>query len=172
MMYPAELDAEAIFATLAEHKVEYVVIGGFAGVLHGSARATEGVDITPATTTGNLERLAEALKAMDAELLVPDGDTTVPWPWSADSLTNFTTVTTRTRHGDLDIAFRPDGPGGRDFDYDRLAQAALVITLNVDVPVASLEDVIASKRASDRPKDHEAIRTLQALLDRLRSLGM
>lgn len=168
-MNPVELDAEAILAVLVEHQVEFVVIGGYAAVLHGLPRATEDIDVTPSTARENLERLADALSALDARVLAPGADRPVDWPWSAASLGAFTTVTTRTAHGDLDISFRPDAPGGGHYDYARLAESAVVVELSVEVPVASLEDVIASKAAADRPKDREAMRMLQALLDRLRS---
>jgi len=45
MSGPVELDAERIFETLTRHRVRYVVIGGYAAVLYGLARATEDVDV-------------------------------------------------------------------------------------------------------------------------------
>lgn len=169
-MAPVELDAEAICEVLNRHGVQYVVIGGYAAVLYGLPRATEDLDVTPAATDDNLVRLAAALTELDAKLLAPGADSPLEgWTWTDGSLRNFTTVTTRTKHGDLDIAFRPDGPGGSSYDYERLARSAIVLELAVDVPVADLDDVIASKVASDRPKDREALRPLQALRDRLRS---
>lgn len=164
-MKPVDLDAEAILAVLLRHDVRFVVIGGYAAVLHGLPRATEDIDITPSTDDENLQRLAAALDELEARLLAPGAEELLDWPWSAESLRAFTTVTTRTRHGDLDIAFRPDAPGGGTFDLDHLERRAELVDLGIEVPVASLEDVIASKRAADRPKDHEAMRMLTALLD-------
>jgi hypothetical protein len=40
--------------------VAFVVIGGFAAVLHGSTLTTDDLDITPAATADNLERLSAA----------------------------------------------------------------------------------------------------------------
>ena len=168
-MRPVELDAERIFETLSRHEVRYVVIGGYAGVLYGLARATEDVDITPATDRPNLERLAAALEELDARLRPPGADTPIAWPWNADSFHQFTTLTTRTDAGDLDICLRPDAPGGRSFDFDALAKNAVVIALPLEVPLAALEDVIASKEASNREKDKAALGELRDLLAVLRS---
>lgn len=164
MRGPSELDAERIFEVLARHHVAYVVIGGFAAVLHGLARATEDVDITPSAQGDNLQRLALALRELDARLLAPDVEEPLPMAWSAESFTSFTTLTTRTAAGDLDICLRPDRPGGRIYAYEDLAKGALVIDLAVPVPVAALEDVIASKEASNRDKDRRALPELRDLL--------
>lgn len=166
-----ELDGERIFETLSRHGVRYVVIGGYAGVLYGLARATEDIDITPATDRDNLQRLAAALTELDAQLKPPGSTETIAWPWSADSFAQFTTITTRTSAGDLDICLRPDAPGGRAFDYDSLAPNAVVIGLPLEVPLAALEDIIASKEACDREKDKATLGELRDLLARLRSRG-
>lgn len=170
MREPAELDAEAILTTLNAHGVRYVVVGGFAALLHGGAHVTFDVDVTPATTPDNLDRLCAALQALDAKLWPPGASAPLDWPWHRDSFASFTTVGTRTTHGDLDIVLRPDAPGGRSFDYDDLASAAMVIELpGLDVPVADLDHVIASKEAAGRDKDAVSLPMLRALRDERRS---
>lgn len=161
------LDALRIVQVLNRHGVDYVVIGGYAAVLYGSPRATEDLNITPGTDVENLRRLASALIELGAELLPPDSEP-IPWDWSAESLRRFTTVTTRTSAGDLDLAFSPDAPDGGHFDYARLARRAVVVSLPPDVPVADLHDVIASKQASGRPKDQATLPELRDLLARHR----
>ena len=170
MMDPVELDGERIFETLGRHGVRYVVIGGYAAVLYGLARATEDVDITPATDRDNLKRLAAALTELNAQLKPPGAAETIAWPWSGDSFAQFTTITTRTSAGDLDICLRPDAPGGRAFDYETLAVNAVVIELPLEVPLAALEDIIASKEASNREKDRATLGELRDLLAKLRSM--
>lgn len=171
MMDPVELDAERIFETLARHGVRYVVIGGYAGVLYGLPRATEDVDITPAPERENLGRLAAALDELGAKLKPPGATEPIAWPWSPDSFGQFTTLTTRTTAGDLDICLRPDAPGGKTFTFEQLAANAVVIELPLEVPLAALEDVIASKEASNRDKDHVTLGELRDLLAMRRSRG-
>lgn len=168
MRQPVELDVDRILGVLNHHKVRFVVIGGFAGILHGLARATDDLDVTPATDEANLERLAASLAELEAALLVPGAEEPIDWPWSAQAFASFTTLTTRTAAGDLDICLRPDAPGGRTFRYEDLARNAVVISLPPDVAVAALEDVIASKEAANRPRDHAALPELRDLLALLR----
>ena len=67
-----------------------------------------------------------------------------------------------TRHGPLDITYRPDGTDG----YPDLARGVVVVSLlDVGVPVAALRDVIRSKEAAGRAKD---LATLPALIEHLR----
>ena len=79
-----EFDGNAILAVLARHEVACVVIGNYAGLLRGVDLATEDVDITPATTAENLERLAGALAELDAAIRVP-GELPLPCPPTAGS---------------------------------------------------------------------------------------
>jgi hypothetical protein len=74
-------------------------------------------------------------------------------------------MTLITEHGPLDLCFIPDGfPEG----YATLSEHASVVEIAaVDVPVASLEDVVTSKRAAGRPKDIVALPSLEARLRRL-----
>ena len=59
-----EFEPELLLAALVEAGVEFVLVGGYAAVLHGASRPTEDVDITPATTFDNLTKLAGALEEL------------------------------------------------------------------------------------------------------------
>jgi hypothetical protein len=50
---------------LADSRVEFVVVGGFAGVLHGSALVTRDLDICAVLTPDNIELLRETLKDLN-----------------------------------------------------------------------------------------------------------
>lgn len=155
--------------TLARHDVRYVVVGMLAGTLHGSPLRTGDADICPATDADNLKRLADALTEMEPRIrgqvdpLDPLGEALFPCDASRLAAVEGSLLLS-TRYGDLDLVFRPDGTGG----YDDLARRVVRYDLGggVIAPVASLEDVIRSKAAADRPKDREALPTLRALLER------
>lgn len=172
---PVSLDDKRIVATLNRHGVRYVVIGGYGAVLHGSVLSTNDIDITPDTAADNLTRLAGALMDLAARLRVHGSPDPVEMPLDADTFRGFTTMTLRTDAGDLDVALRPDAPpstaGGpvTHFDYDRLARDALVIEMDEPVPVASLDDIIASKEAAGRQKDLERLPELYRLRDALQT---
>lgn len=68
---PEALDAQRILEELARHEVNFVLVGGMAAQTHGNTRMTNDVDLIPAPDTHNLERLTEALRALDARVLNP-----------------------------------------------------------------------------------------------------
>jgi len=160
-----QFQPEEIFRVLDHHQVEYVVIGGVAATLHGSNLRTGDVDICPARDEANLARLARALQEIDARIRtsgVPEG---LPFSYDAGFLARVDLLNLVTRYGDFDISFIPAGTGG----YEDLKRGVVRIDLDpVIVPVASLEDVIRSKKAAGRPKDLQQIPTLEMLLEELR----
>lgn len=157
----ATFDPEAILRVLHDEGVELVVVGGMAAVLHGSAHVTTDIDITPRTTSGNLERLSTALRELGARIRVagiPDG---LEFDHDGASLARAATWNLTTVYGDLDITCRPDGTEG----WEDLHRAAVVVTLHgVPTSVAALADVVRSKEAADRPKDRIALPGLRRLL--------
>lgn len=171
---PPPLDAEVLLRALDTQKVSYVVIGGLAGVIYGSAVPTEDLDITPEASRGNLGRLAEALTGLGAKLWV-DGQA-LDWPLDERSFDGFTAMTFTTPHGKLDVVLRPDAPKPqRYFDFETLDRNATdQRAFGLRVRVASLDDVMASKAAAGRPKDIDGLRGLEQLrrrLERNRDLG-
>jgi hypothetical protein len=166
---PPELDDDhvaAICRVLAEHEVAFVVIGGIAARLHETGHATVDIDVCPSRAKDNLSRLAAALRALGARLRIEGDPEGVAFDPHADLLVNVTTMTLITRHGPLDLCFTP---AGFERGYDDLAPRAITVHLaNVDVPIASLEDVVESKRAAGRPKDIAALPALEAHLQRQR----
>jgi hypothetical protein len=148
------LDAEEIFRVLAEHEVDYVLIGGLAVQTHGHLRSTADADIIPAPDRLNLERLTDALAELDAVILNPiDTDDEL----SADLLPRATLWQFATTHGGLDVAH--DVPGGAP--YADLAGRALVVHLgDIAIRVVSLDDLIRMKLASGRPVDLDDVAAL------------
>ena len=159
----ADFRPDEILAVLDRHGVRYVLVGGLAATLHGAAHLTTDVDVVPQDAHDNLERLSDALRELDARIRVtgePDG---VPFDHSAASLRRVGIWNLQTTHGDLDIAFVPAGTRG----YDDLARDIVMMRVRgLDVPVASLADVIRSKEAADRPRDRAALPALRELLAR------
>jgi hypothetical protein len=147
MSEPGTLDPEHIFATLDAHRVEYVVIGGLAVQVHGHTRMTNDVDVIPAPTPQNLERLAAALAELDARILNPDGE---HLKIDAQMLPRAALWQFSTPHGDVDVLH--DAPGAAPFA--QLRERALVIGVGGrPTPIASRDDLIRMKRARGRPVD-------------------
>lgn len=165
---PAELDAEGIIAVLNRHEVRYVVIGGYAALLHGASTVTIDLDITPSSSPENLDRLATALRDMGAELRASGVEEPLRIPLDRRTFEQFPTfLNLRTEYGDLDISMHPSAPNGKTFDYEQLARSAVHISLPESVALASLDDIISSKRAAARPKDFAVLPILEELRDQL-----
>lgn len=160
----APFDPARLITVLARHQVDFVLIGGLAGALHGSPAATNDADICPARTPENLARLAAAMVELDARIRTesePDG---LAFDRAPEFLDAVELLNTTTVAGDLDISFTPTGTHG----YDDLAERSVEFDIgSARVRVASLDDIIHSKRTAGRPKDHATLPILEALRDEL-----
>jgi hypothetical protein len=157
-------DPDEILRILNSHHVEFVLIGGMAATMHGSDMVTFDLDVTPKTTRDNLERLASALRELDASLRVAGEPSGVAFDAHADLLERSQVLNLTTRAGDLDIVVRPAGSTG----YDDLRRDAIAISISgVPILVASLADVIRSKEAANREKDRAVLPALKRLQIRL-----
>ncbi len=151
---------ERILEVLAEHRVEYVLIGGFAAAIHGSDLVTGDIDITPALSKTNLERLSRALDALGARVRTVDEPDGLPFAHDAGSLARGAVWNLVTNAGDLDLAMMPSGTRG----YDDLRRDAIaIVVVGVPTHVAALADIIRSKEAAGREKDRAALPMLRRL---------
>jgi hypothetical protein len=159
----APLDPERLVTTLARHGVEYVLIGAVAARLQGFPRMTADADITPARNRANLRRLAAALRELDARVYtesVPEG---LPFDCSEQTLDRADMWKLVTSAGRLDVAFVPSGTTG----YSDLARNAVQFDVfGVRLAAASLEDIIRSKEAANRPQDRQDLVILREMLRR------
>jgi hypothetical protein len=151
---------QEIFATLNRHGVDYVAIGGIAANAHGSRRLTLDVDIIPAPEEPNYERLAAALDELDAPALATDSEFRELDPRDSFDLARARVLKLATTAGDLDIL--NGAPGAAPYE-DLRRRAIEVEVRGTPVNIASLDDVIAMKRAVGRPRDLRDIADLTDL---------
>jgi len=152
------LDLGRLLVTLADHGVDYVVIGGVATQVHGHRRTTMDLDLTPNPDRENLGRLAAALTELEARPRDPSLEQSEVPIADPERLSVAAIVPPlRTRHGQVHILKEPKGARA----FDRMREAALVIELDgVEVAIASLDDLIRMKRAAGRPSDLDDIAAL------------
>jgi len=152
---------------LERHGVRYVVIGALAAIAAGAPLVTRDLDITPDRVSDNLDRLAWALRELDARLRIPHAPEGMPFPVEAAMLATANIWMLTTRTGDLDLVFEPAGTRG--FDDLRRDATQLEVAGGATVLVASLADVIRSKEAAAREKDLGQLPLLRRTLERIRS---
>lgn len=155
-------DPFPVLAVLRRHDVDFIVIGVIAAIAQGYPMTTRDLDVTPSREHQNVERLASALRELDAKLRTPREPVDIPI--EATYLERVDSWTLVTPKGELDILFQPAGTRG----YDDLRREALEITLGVPVLVASLRDVIRMKEATGREKDQAQLPALRRTLEVVR----
>ena len=158
-------DPVEICAVLDEERVDFVVLGGFAAIIHGSPLPTEDIDVIPSREPDNLERLAVALKRLGAKIRIADG--AVETRLDAAFIQNMPDMLNLvTRFGDMDLVFTP---AGNLKVYEQWLERSRPAQLRegLIVAVANLDDIIASKVAANRPKDHRSLPYLESLRDQL-----
>lgn len=156
-------DPGEIFRALTERGVEFVLIGGLAGMAHGSSYPSFDTDIAYRRTDENLRRLADVLTGLGATLRGAPKD--LPFTPDATTLRNGMNFTFDTVHGPLDILGEPKGARS----WEQLAADAVEAELEgVTVPVASLDDLIAMKQAAGRPKDKLMVAEYVAIAEETR----
>jgi len=156
-------DPEVILKTLAEHQVKYILIGALAARLQGFPRMTADADITPARTMKNLRRLATALKELDARVFTGSVPKGLAFECTAENLQQSRIWNFVTSAGRLNVIFEPVETSGYD---DLISNAVQFEVYGLKLYAASLEDIIRSKKAADRPQDRQDIIILQELLNR------
>jgi hypothetical protein len=153
---PPVFDPYALFEAFDRERLSYVVVGGFARVVHGSAETTDGLDIVPSLREENLRRLGRALEELDAR--GPDRR-----PVEEESLSASDAVTTRTRAGELRIVPAPWGTRG--YDDLRIRASRENLGRGARPQVASLVDCVRMLEASERSPDAERLLRLRRMMD-------
>jgi hypothetical protein len=138
--------AEELAAAFTREGVEYLFIGKSGAILLGYPETTQDVDIFLPRSHENAQRVIRALRELGFEL---DAATTM------SILSGSEIVLLKEGPFALDLIHAPDG-------IENFAAAKSRSVLEAGrFPVASIDDIIASKRATGREKDLNDIRRLE-----------
>jgi hypothetical protein len=154
-----------ILDTLLAHGVDFVLIGGLAGIARGSSYPSYDVDVAYERSRQNLERLAEALRELGATLRGPPPD--LSFQLDAKTLENGPHFMFSTPFGSLDILSDPVGAPAYT-ELKRAAGAPLEVE-GAAIYVASIDHLIAMKEATGRTKDKLMATEYRVLSDELRA---
>ncbi len=146
---------------LRDAEVDFVLVGGLAVNAWGYLRATRDVDLVPDPSLENLMRLDGLLVELGGKVEV------------GGRLLESSAIRTFLRTGDRTLVLTdlgridvlqglPQVPSFAGLD----ARASEVDIDGLMVKVCSLDDLLAMKRASDRPRDHDDLEALEAARDR------
>jgi len=157
-------DFEKALAVLRSSDVDFIVVGGVAGALHGSAFTTQDLDVVYSRSHDNIRRLAAALRNHHPYLRnAPPG---LPFVWDERTISNGLNFTLTTDFGDVDLLGEIAGAGS----YSKLLPRSHEVSgFGLSFQLVDLDMLIILKRAAGRPKDLQVIAELQGILDRRRN---
>ena len=145
------------------HGVDFVLIGGMAGIAHGSNYPSFDLDVVYARDRANIARLVAALKEIGVRLRGAPAD--LPFLLDAQTIWNGANFTFITPHGDFDVL----GDVAGIASYEDLRSAAEEEEVaGVPVRIASIDHLIAMKRGANRTKDKLMVEEYIALADEQR----
>lgn len=149
---------------MIRHRVEFVVVGGFAAVAHGVTLLTQDVDVCCRFTPENVMRLQGALSDLHpVHRMPPERPPLRLTPETAAELRN---LYRETDWGQLDCLGEILGVGGYD---EVLAQSVEVELPGGPCRILAIEALVRAKQAMGRDKDRETILQLRAIQERTRS---
>jgi hypothetical protein len=143
---------------LCDADIPFVIVGGFAGMLHGSSLVTRDIDLCAVLTDENVEKLRTALRDLNpVHRLTPQRLSFLDNPAPGVSVRN---LYLQTEVGPVDILTSITGVGG----FERVNSASIEIELfGRRVRVIGIDDLIAAKEALGRDKDRLAAKELRAI---------
>ncbi len=158
-----EFRLHQLLRRLIDRGVDFVVVGGVAVILQASPRFTRDLDICYAVDQKNLQRLGEVLVELRARLRGIDED--LPFVADGRTLRRAQILTLTTADGGLDLLVEPAGAPG----YASLRRRADRMDIDgIIVRVASIDDLMAMKRAAGRPQDLVDLESLEIARRRTR----
>ena len=134
---------------LLDSKIDFVIIGGFAGVIYGANQVTQDLDIALSLNKNQISQLREILKDLNPiHRMNPNFQPSfLEYPENLDDINN---IYLETDWGILDILSEVPYIG----DFERVNRDAQEVEIfNHKCKIISLDDLIEVKKRSGRAKD-------------------
>jgi hypothetical protein len=147
---PNPFDPWAIIGALEKHRVNYVLIGALAGVLHGTDGITSGVDICPQMKDENIDRLHAAVVELGGE-------------FASDQLALERVTLVNTPAGELKVV--PEPPGSSGWEDIRRGSTREALGHGIRAPVASVNDLARLMTSLGRNDDAARLAVLRRLAE-------
>ena len=143
---------------LVQSRLELVIIGGFAAVLHGCNQTTRDIDVCFILSPEQIALLRETLKPLNPRhRMTPEKLSFLEYPKDLEGVKN---LYLETDLGILDIISHVEAVG----DFNAVAKNAAEIEIYGNrCRLISIEDLIKSKEALGRQKDLVVVEELKSI---------
>ncbi|MBI2981385.1 MAG: nucleotidyltransferase [Deltaproteobacteria bacterium] len=156
-------DLQALLKLLVHSPVDFVLVGGFAAVLHGSNQTTRDIDICIIYSSEQVLLLRELLKPYHPRYRMEDPKRSfLEVPEDVSKKQDFHLTTDL---GILDVISDIEGVGGF---YDVLKNSEEIEIYGAKCRLISIEDLIKSKKALGRHRDLVTAMELEAICEERR----
>ena len=145
---------EDLVKIFSKNKVDYLIIGKSGAIICGFPDTTQDIDIFPQKSIDNGRRIVASLKELGFN---------IDRRLEEAIMSGKDFIQIRGGPFDIDLIFAPDGL--ESFDESK-KRATLV---EKKYPVASINDIIKSKKAASRQKDKEVLNRLEEFAKYLKS---
>ncbi len=139
--------------------VKFVLVGGFAGVVHGCTYVTQDIDICCDFSAANLLALQKVLKDLHpVHRMTPQR---LKLKLTVESCTQFKNLYLDTDIGQVDCLASIQGLG----DYEDVEKLSEIRDLGggLRIRVLTIDSLIKARKAMNRPRDKEAVLQLEAI---------
>ena len=145
---------------LSDARIDFVIVGGFAGMVHGSSLVTRDLDVCAVLSHENVAKLRDVFRDLNpTHRQTPQRLSFLDNPSPDVEVKNLYLGTTL---GPVDFLTSIKGVG----DYARVREASVEIELfGRRCRVISIQDLVSAKEALGRPKDLLAAQELRAILE-------
>lgn len=156
-------DYQSLLREFAEKKLRYLIVGGVAVNLHGYPRFTNDIDILLALDQDNLTKMAAIMKERGYDQRLPIsiqelGDTDkVCTLMREKGLVAYSFIHAEEPQFNIDVLI------AESMEFEKFTAHTMHADVwGLDIPVVSIDDLIAMKQNSDREKD---VQDVVALLE-------
>src|SRR5437867_4109453 len=154
-------DDKALLLRLQGQGTEFVIIGGFCGIMHGVSLVTRDLDVCCRFTPANLRRIEAAVK--DLHPFHRLATNKLPLELSDDLCGRLRNLYLQTDLGKLDCLSEVMGVG----DYEDILKHSMVYKLSYgEFRILEIDALIAAKEAVGRERDLAAVKQLRAIKEK------
>jgi hypothetical protein len=155
-------DDQALLSRLQTQAVDFIIIGGFCGIMHGVSLVTRDLDVCCRFTSSNLRRIEAAVQDLHPHHRLTANK--LPFELTDELCTRLKNLYLQTDLGKLDCLSDVKGIGS----YEDALKRSVVCKLSYgEFRMLELDALIAAKEAVGREHDMAAVRQLRAIKEKI-----